>query len=53
MRPVTLTEYPVVVEDLLDKHAYCLDVQVYIEGVYVHVILPVPLLRTGGALNCS
>lgn len=53
VRPAVLTEYPVVVEDLLDKHAHCFDVQVHIEGVYVQVLLSGPLLRADGALNCS
>jgi len=53
VRPAVLTEYPVVVEDLLDEHAHCLDVQVYVEGVYVQVLLSGPLPRALGALNCS
>lgn len=44
-----LTEYPVVVEDLLDEHAHCLDVEVDVESVHVQVLAPIPLLRADRA----
>lgn len=53
MRPAALTKYPVVVENLLNLHAHCLDVQIYLEGVYVQVLLSGPLPQALGALNCS
>ena len=53
VRPAVLTEYAVVVEDLLDKHAHCLDVQIYVECVDVQELPSGPLLRADGALNCS
>lgn len=46
-----LTEYPVVVEDLLNEHAHCLDVQVDVESVHVQVHVPLPLLRADRALD--